>query len=210
MRVLKQGLNRFDKWTQGYFYIKNNVAENIQREVLLTVYDIEKDLSCFGYLFLSRDKVLLILTRDLSDGQGIYELDNGDKLEIVESGENLKNILNSQIGGETYLRVRTKNPICFVKLNEKYLLVLNIQTHLKYGYFLKGAMGVTYLTGSDYVEKAKTLLDLIDDIINGRAADFTKKLPGMSAPIMKLNFFLMPIGFFIPVLMILLTLLGLL
>ncbi|PJE66716.1 hypothetical protein COU93_02845, partial [Candidatus Shapirobacteria bacterium CG10_big_fil_rev_8_21_14_0_10_36_6] len=156
MVFLNNNFSWFHRSTHGFFLAKKYFKGKYKREIFLTVYDPKLDKSCYGYLFICEDNVILSILHDLTDSSGVYELDSSDILSIIEDDIGLGRIINSDKNGEKYAKVSTLNKICYVNLNDKYLLLINIQSdRIYYSTLLSGAYSVTYLTKKNYISKLK-------------------------------------------------------
>ena len=190
MKLLHTNLSRFDKNSHGYFRAKKYFQGKYNREVLLTIYDTALDRSSFGYLFLCDNNVLIHIMDELSDPSGIYELDSEDRFSLIDSNSDLlRDILNKTLGGNISLSTSTLNPKPLIYLNDKFLLVCNIQTNLNYGYFIQGAVKTIYLNSKHDSEKINNLIILVKSILKHETKNFSITLPGLSASISKINFY---------------------
>lgn len=189
MILLKSNTSWFHKVTHGFFLAQKYFFGKFKREVFLTVYDLKLNKSCYGYLFISENRILLSIMRNLSDLSGIYGLEKDDLLNLVDN-QNLQTIINTGIGNERYYKVSTTNPIAFINLNNKYLLLINIQSNkVYYPALLSGAYSVTYLTKKDYVSKLNNLLVLIQTILNNKKPEFDLPTHGLRSFWSKLNIY---------------------
>lgn len=177
----------FNKTTHGYFLAKKFFIGKFKREVFLTLYDIKLNKSCYGYLFLSDGKVLMTIIRDLSDLAGVYELEKNDLLLVVDD-QDIQTVINTGIRTERYHTVTTTNPIAYLSLNNKYILLASIQSNkIGYGFMFSGAYSATYLTEKNYIPKLKNLLLVIQTILSSNKADFELPLHGLSSFWSKFN-----------------------
>lgn len=190
MKLLEENLTQIQKLSHGYFLAKKHFVGDYKREVFLTVFDLKLNRSCYGYLFISENSVLLTLMKDLSDKKGVHEIEADDQLSIVDDEISLSKIINSDSGGEKYGKVSTLNEICFINLNNQYILLINIQSkRIYYPTIMSGAYSVKYLTQKDYILKVKNLLVLIDGIIHKKQADFNLPTHGLSAIVSIVNIY---------------------
>lgn len=175
-------LNWFHKSTHGYFLAKNLFRGIFRREVFLTVYDSKINKSCYGYLFLCDDSVFLSIIGNLSNDSGIYKLESSDFLKIIDDEIKLKQIINATNSGERYANVSSANEICYLSLNNKYLLLINIQSDsVYYPTIASGAYSVKYLNHGDYIIKVKNLVSVISNILNKQAIASYPPIHGISA-----------------------------
>lgn len=191
MDLLKSNTSWFHKATHGFFLAKKYFSGKFKREVFLTVYDFKLNKSCYGYLYITDSDVILSMIRDLSDPSGIYKLEKNDLLNLINN-QNLQTIVNTGMGSEKYYyKVSTTNPISFLNLNNRYLLLINIQSNkVYYPILLSGAYSVIYLTRKDYVTKLKNLLDLINAILNNKKPEFDLPTHGLTPFLSRLNIYI--------------------
>lgn len=191
MILLDSNFSWIHKSTHGYFLAKKYFDYKYKKEIFLTIYDPKLNKSCYGYLFICDGKVLLSILNNLSDANGIYEIEITDQFSIVDNETSLYKIINSDNGGEKYADVSTLNKICLVNLNNKYILLINIQSsRIYYPTIASGAYFIKYLTQKDYVTKVKNLVYLIDRIVNKKQISFDLPTHGLSALVSVVNIYL--------------------
>jgi len=182
MIFLNKNISWFQRVTHGYFIAKKFFKGAYKREVLLTVYDPKLDRSCYGYFFICEHNVILAFMTDLTDEKGIYELEPTDTLSAVEDAQTyLKTVLGTTRSAETYVSVKTTNPILYININNRYLILCNIQASLNFGYILKGALATVFFTKKDARERVANLISLIRLIVKGDQGAFDSILPGITA-----------------------------
>lgn len=64
--------------------------------------------------------------------------------------------------------MRTSNPVEYVLLNGKYLLLLNIQASANTVGSWSGSLMTVYMTGDDYIDRTDDILKMIREITAGR------------------------------------------
>lgn len=187
MKLIQDDINWLDG--HGFFAAKKYFKGEFRREIFLTIFDVKLNQSAFGFMFVCKQNVILVIKSNLTDRSGIYELESSDALSITENDIDLKKVLNSGGSVEYSFNISTTDPINFINLNNKYILLLNIQPELKYGAILKGAVATLYVTGKDYLDKTKNTLKLLLGATRGVNVSFDVPLHGISANVSKINIY---------------------
>ena len=190
--ILKEQLTRwFDRSTHGYFIAKKHFAGKYLREVLLTVYDKKSQKSCYGYIYVCESNILLVVAKRLSFDPGVYEFERNDDVSIIEDIKNLKSILTSDPAKEFYFNVSTNSPKSALLVNQQLILLTNVQTDLKYGSAIKGAVHLRILVKKNDLIKTKNLKLFINTILNKEKLDsISVTLPGINPIISIINIYL--------------------
>lgn len=191
MRLLNSDLSWFHRSTHGYFLAKKYFLGKYKREVFLTIYDPKMNESCYAYLFICEENILISIVHTLSDEKGIYEIEPSDKLTLIEDESMLNKVINSDRAGEKYANISTLNKICFVGMNDKYLFLINIQSgRIYYPTIVNGAFAIKYLTKHDYIEKVNNLILLIKRVVGKENISFDAPLHGLSSFVSIINIYL--------------------
>ncbi len=188
MKLLNNNIAFWD-WS-GYFVAKKYFKGKFRRQIWLTVYDLKLNTSTWGYLFICQENVILLLRSGLSDGIGVYKIEVGDTLSIIQDGPDLKRIVNSDKSGEKSFYVKTTNPICYVNVNDSYLWLMSIQVSKKYGYLIKGVASRVYLVKKDYQSRVENVITVIKKVLNKDShIDFDLPMKGETAWVSLFNIY---------------------
>lgn len=196
MRVLDVSKNIVDTYTQGYFSSKRHFRGELVREILITLYDTVERTSDFGYMYLCEGNVVIYLQKSTRGYENsVCELEQSDTLrEVSSTDEFLKAILNQSSGAERVLNVKTTGEISYIFLNERYIILCNIQADLALGSETYNLLNV-YLTADDFREKVRHTIGVMNAIILGEIVDREGKLLGISGTIARMNIILVLGGF---------------
>ncbi|MEI8232167.1 MAG: hypothetical protein WCG44_00305 [bacterium] len=188
----------------GYYLAKKFFKGPLEREFLVTLYDKQSKLSYFGYIYVTRKNALLVVDSFAEVGY-LNEFESTDKLSVIENvpQDTLKRSMESEGKYQITLSIKTANPISYIELNDRFLLILNIQPEHKNGSHVEGSIATVYLTGKNYREKVTNSLKIIKLAIEGRLVKVPTPIHGLSPLMMKVNFSLMyfvvivfPLGFY--------------
>ena len=189
----------------GYLRIRRFLKGRLLREVLVTLVDAQAGVSSAAYLYLSERSVVLFVQRLNGMRKVALELEAGDRLELVEAGnDQLQRVLEAAPHTEINLNVSATNPVAFIFLNQRYLLLHSIQPH-------EGQAGMSinlatvYLTGADYIQKTRHLMAVISDILAGRPPQTHLRLPGLNAAVALANTYTIAIASVVVIVVIVLV-----
>lgn len=173
----------------AYLSLNKLLKGKTLREIRFTMYDKETSLSSWGFIYISTKNTIINI--DLEPNiTSIVEIESSDHFEVInESAANLKEVLSDK-HSETYFRVSTTNPIAYLQLNNRYLLLLNIQSDRKYGSAVSGAVSNTILTGKNYIEKVENTRKSIIESVQGNLIEPYLPMHGLSPLVMWINLIL--------------------
>ncbi len=190
MKIIQTSQNSFLKnIIPAYFRLRKLLKGSVLREIRFTMYDKETSLSSWGFIYISTKNTIINIDLE-PDIASIVEIESSDNFEVInESAANLKEVLTDK-HSETYFRVNTTNPIAYLQLNNRYLLLLNIQSDRKYGSAVAGAVSNTILTGKNYVEKVENTRKSITESVQGNLTKPYLPIHGLSPLVMWINIIL--------------------
>ncbi|MBP7740892.1 hypothetical protein KA089_01785 [Candidatus Woesebacteria bacterium] len=190
MKIIQTSQNSFFKnIIPAYFRLRKLLKGSVLREIRFTMYDKETSLTSWGFIYISTKNTIINIEIE-PEINSIVEIEPIDHLEVVnESAANLKEVLTDK-HSETYFRVNTTNPIAYLQLNNRYLLLLNIQSDRKYGSAVSGAVSNTILTGKNYVEKVENTRKSIIESVQGNLTKPYLPIHGLSPTVMWINIIL--------------------
>jgi hypothetical protein len=165
---------------------------------------LEQRTSARAYFFLCEGNVLLFSHRLEGSTNVLAELESGDAFTAAPyDSPSLTKVLNAYPGFQKTFSVRTSGPVEYVLLNEKYLLLLNIQASANMAGNFSGSLMTVYLTGDDYIDRTDNILKMIREIPAGGLKGDYSPLHGTGAMTSGINAYVSVIvNFLAPVLLI--------
>ncbi|PIR63134.1 MAG: hypothetical protein COU64_06155 [Candidatus Pacebacteria bacterium CG10_big_fil_rev_8_21_14_0_10_40_26] len=197
MKNLPAKISILDRYTHGYFKAKNYFNKKLKKEVFITIFDTKNKISSYGYIFLCERNVLIFVQKLEDKSNVLLELEKSDSIEsVVESEYFLTKIFNLTPSAEKNLDVVSTHSIKYLLLNQRYLILCDIQASLSYGE-IKINYKTIILNERDYCEKVDNASFVLKEIIEEKNASWDKNLPGMNYNVAIFNIYLVTIGFFI-------------
>lgn len=195
MKILEQNLSFFQDWTHGYFTAKHYFKGEFKREMYVTFFDTKNKVGSYAYIFVTTKNILFFVNNLNNEKNVLFELEPSDRIEIIEQGnEYLKTVLNSVPHAETSMSIQTSLPINLLKLNESFVILMNIQPDMKYGSMVDMNFKTIYLIEKEYNENLSHFMQLTREILNNTSPDFSKSLPGISTTLSFVNIYGVIIG----------------